>query len=169
MGLFGAMTTAVGGLRAQAFALENVSGNIANSQTTGFKRVDTSFSDLVPNSVPQLQLAGGVIARSRGTNNVQGDIQNASVDTFMAINGDGYFVVQKPSGFPDGVPVFTGVDLLLAARRLPARQGRLSSSTAPATTSRCSSVDGSDRQRDRQRPGGASSSRTTSCRRNRRR
>jgi flagellar hook protein FlgE len=111
MGLFGAMTTAVGGLRAQAFALENVSGNIANSQTTGFKRVDTSFADLVPDSVPQLQLAGGVIARSRGTNNVQGDIQNASVDTFMAINGDGYFVVQKPSGFPDGVPVFTGVDL----------------------------------------------------------
>jgi flagellar hook protein FlgE len=111
MGLFGAMTTAVGGLRAQAFALENVSGNIANSQTTGFKRVDTTFSDLVPDSAPQLQLAGGVIARSRGTNNVQGDIQNASVDTFMAINGDGYFVVQKPSAFPDGQPVFTGVDL----------------------------------------------------------
>ena len=111
MGLFGAMTTAVGGLRAQAFALENVSGNIANSQTTGFKRVDTSFADLVPDSVPTLQLAGGVIARSRGTNNVQGDIQNSSVDTFMAINGPGYFVVQKPSAFPDGQPVFTGVDL----------------------------------------------------------
>jgi flagellar hook protein FlgE len=111
MGLFGAMTTAVAGLRAQAFALENVSGNIANSQTTGFKRVDTTFADLVPDSVPQLQLAGGVIARSRGTNNVQGDIQNSSVDTFMAINGDGYFIVQKPSGFPDGTPVFEGVDL----------------------------------------------------------
>ncbi|MCC6946262.1 MAG: flagellar hook-basal body complex protein [Bradyrhizobiaceae bacterium] len=111
MGLFGAMTTAVAGLRAQAFALENVSGNIANSQTTGFKRVDTSFADLVPDSVPQLQLAGGVIARSRGTNNVQGDIQNSSVNTFMAINGDGYFIVQKPSGFPDGTPVFEGVDL----------------------------------------------------------
>lgn len=111
MGIFGAMTTAVGGLRAQAYALENVSGNIANSQTTGFKRVDTSFSDLVPDSNPQQQFAGGVIARSRGTNNVQGDIKNATVDTFMAINGDGYFVVQKPSSFPDGQPVFTGVDL----------------------------------------------------------
>jgi len=111
MGLFGAMTTAVGGLRAQAFALENVSGNIANSQTTGFKRVDTSFADMVPDSVPSLQLAGGVLARSRSTNNVQGDIQNAAVDTFMAINGEGYFIVQKPSAFPDGTPVFTGVDL----------------------------------------------------------
>ena len=47
MGIFGAMTTAVGGLRAQSYALENISGNIANSQTTAFKRVDTSFSDLV--------------------------------------------------------------------------------------------------------------------------
>jgi flagellar hook protein FlgE len=111
MGLFGAMTTAVGGLRAQAFALENVSGNIANSQTTGFKRVDTSFADLVPDSTTQLQLAGGVLARSRGTNNVQGDIQNASINTFMAINGPGYFIVQKPTSFPDGTPVFTGVDL----------------------------------------------------------
>ena len=111
MGLFGAMTTAVGGLRAQAFALENVSGNIANSQTIGFKRIDTSFADMVPDSVPQLQLAGGVLARSRSTNNVQGDIQNASVNTFMAINGPGYFIVQQPSGFPDGTPVFTGVDL----------------------------------------------------------
>lgn len=111
MGLFGAMTTAVAGLRAQSFALENVSGNIANSQTTGFKRVDTTFADLVPDSIPQLQLSGGVIARSRGTNNVQGDIQNSTVNTFMAINGDGYFIVQKPSGFPDGTPVFEGVDL----------------------------------------------------------
>ncbi len=111
MGLFGAITTAVGGLRAQAFALENISGNIANSQTTGFKRIDTSFADMVPDSVPSLQLAGGVLARSRSTNNVQGDIQNASVNTFMAINGAGYFIVQKPSAFPDGTPVFTGVDL----------------------------------------------------------
>ena len=47
MGLFGALTTAVGGLRAESYALENVSGNIANSQTTAFKRIDTSFLDLI--------------------------------------------------------------------------------------------------------------------------
>ncbi len=39
MGIFGAMTTAISGLTAQSFALENISGNIANSRTTGFKRV----------------------------------------------------------------------------------------------------------------------------------
>lgn len=111
MGIFGAMTTAVGGLQAQAFALENISGNIANSQTTGFKRVDTSFADLVASSSAKRQTGGGVTALSRQTNNVQGDIQTAGVDTFMAIKGDGYFVVQKPSGFPDNQPVFVGVDL----------------------------------------------------------
>lgn len=111
MGIFGAMTTAVGGLQAQSFALENISGNIANSQTTGFKRVDTSFADLVASSSAKRQTGGGVTALSRQTNTVQGDIQTAGVDTFMAIKGDGYFVVQKPSGFPDGSPVFVGVDL----------------------------------------------------------
>ena len=111
MGIFGAMTTAVGGLQAQSYALENISGNIANSQTTAYKRVDTSFSDLVSDSTVGQQKAGGVIAMSRSTNTVQGDIQAASVDTFMAINGQGYFVVQKPSGFPDGSPVFAGNDL----------------------------------------------------------
>ena len=48
MGIFGALTTAVGGLQAHSFALENISGNIANSQTTAYKRVDTSFLDLIP-------------------------------------------------------------------------------------------------------------------------
>jgi len=111
MGIFGAMTTAVGGLQAQSFALENISGNIANSQTTGFKRVDTSFADLVASSSAKRQTGGGVTALSRQTNTVQGDIQTAGVDTFMAIKGEGYFVVQKPTGFPDGSPVFVGVDL----------------------------------------------------------
>ena len=47
MGIFDALTTAVAGLQAQSFALQNISGNIANSQTTGYKENDTSFQDLV--------------------------------------------------------------------------------------------------------------------------
>ena len=104
------LTTAVDGMKAQSFALENISGNIANSQTTGFKRIDTSFEDLIPDEVPSKQLAGSVIASAQSTNNVQGDIQIASISTFMAINGDGYFVVEKPSNFVDRQPVFDGID-----------------------------------------------------------
>src|ERR1041385_1251387 len=111
MGIFGALTTAVTGLRAQSFALENISGNIANSQTTAFKREDTSFEDLIPDNPPSKQLAGTVQATARATNTVQGDFQSASIGTFMAINGDGFFVVQKPSSFTDGRPTFDGSDL----------------------------------------------------------
>ncbi len=111
MGIFGALTTAVTGMRAQSFALENISGNIANSQTTAFKRMDTSFVDLIPDSNPSKQLAGSVNANSRSTNVVQGDIQSAQIGTFMAINGDGFFVVQKPASFQDNRPIFEGIDL----------------------------------------------------------
>ena len=45
MSLFGAMNTAVSGLSAQSNAFGNISDNVANSQTTGYKRVDTSFQD----------------------------------------------------------------------------------------------------------------------------
>jgi flagellar hook protein FlgE len=41
---------------------------------------------------------------------VQGDVQTASVSTYMAINGNGFFVVQKPGSFSDNQPVFSGVD-----------------------------------------------------------
>ncbi len=110
MGIFGALTTAVTGMRAQAFALENVSGNIANSQTTAFKRIDTSFVDLIPDNTPSKQLSGNVTANSRATNTVQGDVQSSTISTFMAINGDGFFVVQKPDSFVDNNPVFAGIE-----------------------------------------------------------
>jgi flagellar hook protein FlgE len=110
MGIFGALTTAVSGLRAQAFALENISGNIANSQTTAFKRTDTSFEDLIQDNIPSQQKSGNVVASARSTNTVQGDVQSASVSTFMAINGTGFFVVEKADSFADNRPTFSGVD-----------------------------------------------------------
>jgi len=111
MGIFGALTTAVSGLRAQSYALENISGNIANSQTTAFKRTDTSFTDLIPDNVPSRQVAGAVISQSRATNTIQGDIQSASNATYMALNGDGYFVVATANGTADGLPIFSGTDM----------------------------------------------------------
>ncbi|MFL5313580.1 MAG: flagellar hook-basal body complex protein, partial [Microvirga sp.] len=85
MGIFGAMTTAVSGLRAQSYALENISGNIANSQTTGFKRLDTSFVDLIPELPYRHELAGSVTAFSRLTNTIQGDLQSTGIPTNMAL------------------------------------------------------------------------------------
>lgn len=110
MGIYGAMSTAVTGLRAQSFALENISGNIANSQTTGFKRIDTDFKDLIPDAPQKRQTAGSVLAQSRSTNNLQGDVKSASTETFMAINGSGFFVVEPTIGQSDGTALFSGAN-----------------------------------------------------------
>ena len=61
MGIYGALSSAVTGLRAQAHALENISGNIANSQTTGYKRIETDFLDLIPDAPISRQVPGAVL------------------------------------------------------------------------------------------------------------
>lgn len=113
MGIFGALNTAVSGLRAQSFALENISGNIANSQTTAFKRQDTTFSDLVTggSNSAQYQTAGSVSMFSRSTATVQGDISSSSINTHMAVSGDGYFIVQEKVSTSDNRAIFSGTDV----------------------------------------------------------
>jgi flagellar hook protein FlgE len=110
MGIFDALNTAVGGLQAQSFALQNISGNIANASTTGYKGIGTSFEDLIPDATtPSRQVAGGVTAFAQATITTQGTVSATTVATNMAINGDGFFSVQKATGLVDNVPVFTGV------------------------------------------------------------
>ena len=110
MGIFDALTTAVSGLQAQAFALQNISGNIANSQTVGYKETDTAFDALVSQAALGEQTSGGVYATSVASNGVQGTIQNETVPTDMAINGQGYFVVTQPTGNSGTNPQFSGVN-----------------------------------------------------------
>jgi flagellar hook protein FlgE len=109
MGIFDALNTSVGGLQAQSFALQNISGNIANASTIGYKGIGTSFEDLIPqSSTPDRQVAGGVTAFAQATITTQGTVTSTSVATNMAINGDGFFNVQKPIGITDNQPVFDG-------------------------------------------------------------
>jgi flagellar hook protein FlgE len=110
MGIYGALSSAVTGLRAQAHALENISGNIANSQTTGYKRIETDFLDLIPDAPLKRQVPGAVLAQSRGTNEVQGDIKTVSNETFIALNSNGFFVVEPKIGQSDGNSVFAGTN-----------------------------------------------------------
>lgn len=107
MGIQNALSTAVTGLAAQSYALENISGNIANSQTVGFKRVDTSFVDLIPDSAARHELAGSVASFSNLTNTLQGTLKTTGIATNMALNGDGFFVVQENTG-SSSIPTFSG-------------------------------------------------------------
>lgn len=106
MSLFGSMTTAISGLAAQARALGHVSDNLANSQTTGFKRIDTNFSDLITQSGPSMHSPGSVIARPDFTNTVQGTVQQTENPLGLAIGGQGFFSVAQSRGTAEGLPVF---------------------------------------------------------------
>src|SRR6202045_3938854 len=110
MGIFDALTTAVGGLQAQYFSLQNIAGNPGNSSTIGFKGVGTSFSDLIPDATsPREQVAGGVIATAQQTITTLGTVSASTVATNLAINGNGFFDVMLPTSTVDNSPVFNGV------------------------------------------------------------
>src|SRR5712672_3346779 len=74
MSLFGAMNTAISGLSAQSNAFGNISDNVANSQTTGYKRVDTAFVDYLTTSTAANNVPGAVVTRPEYVNNVEGTI-----------------------------------------------------------------------------------------------
>ena len=72
MSLFGALNTAISGLNAQSVAFGNISDNVANSQTVGFKRIDTSFINFLTSSSAMSNSPGSVQARPDYRNTVQG-------------------------------------------------------------------------------------------------
>jgi flagellar hook protein FlgE len=97
MSILGAMFTAVSGLNAQSQSLGNISDNIANSQTVGYKKVDTRFADLITISNKSVNLPGGVIASPYYANALQGSITQTQSNTNLAVSGNGFFVVSRPS------------------------------------------------------------------------
>ncbi len=111
MDIFSALQTSVSGLKSQSYAIGNISGNIANSQTTGYKRIDTSFVDLIADQTPGRESAGSVFAQARLTNAMQGNVIATQTPTNMAIQGDGFFVVQNRTGDANGQTAFTGTNL----------------------------------------------------------
>ena len=97
MSILGAMYTAVSGLNAQSRSLGNISDNIANSQTVGYKKVDTRFSDIITISNKSLNLPGGVVASPYYANALQGNINQTQSTTNLAVSGNGFFVVSRPT------------------------------------------------------------------------
>jgi flagellar hook protein FlgE len=107
MSLFGSFTTAISGLTSQSRALGHVSDNIANSQTVGFKRVDTNFVSYLSQSDSTIHSPGTVMARPDYTNALQGTIEQSEAPLSMAIGGQGFFSVAAAAGKgTNGLPRF---------------------------------------------------------------
>ncbi|MDE2335052.1 MAG: flagellar hook protein FlgE [Rhodospirillales bacterium] len=96
MSIFGALDTAVSGLNAQAASFSNISDNIANSQTVGFKSIGTSFEDYLTQSTATVNESGSVVAHPQYQNALQGTITQNSNPTSLAISGQGFFAVSRP-------------------------------------------------------------------------
>jgi len=106
MSIFGAMNSAISGLTSQSDAFGNISENVANSQTDGFKRVDTSFVDYLTTSTATQNQPGAVVAQPDYVNNVQGAITQTDSPLNLAIAGQGFFAVSQETGLVAGKPAF---------------------------------------------------------------
>jgi flagellar hook protein FlgE len=107
MSLFGAMSTAISGLDAQSAAFANISDDTANTQTVGYKGVNTEFIDYLSSSSATQNQSGSVVTRPAYLNNVQGTIQQSTDPLGMAIDGQGFFQVSEQTGTTtSGSPTF---------------------------------------------------------------
>ncbi len=100
MSLYGLLTTGASGMSAQSTLLSTVADNVANIDTTGYKDAETQFSSLVLNSGASNYQSGSVLTETTVSINAQGSITSTSSPTDLAIQGNGFFVVQGPNGTP---------------------------------------------------------------------
>jgi len=97
--------TAISGTKAQQNALDATSNNIANAQTTGYKKERANFADLLNT----FYIAGGNVsyighgAYVTGYQNImtQGAFETTGRATDLAINGNGFFIVRDPDAYDD--------------------------------------------------------------------
>lgn len=107
-----ALYTAATGMNAQQTVVDTTANNLANVNTTGFKRSQTDFQDLIyvnqrpPGAevaqnlqVPTgLQIGSGVRVAGNTKSFIIGTLENTGNQFDIAIEGDGFIQVNLPNG-----------------------------------------------------------------------
>jgi flagellar basal-body rod protein FlgG len=115
--MFRSLNIAATGMAAQETHLEAISHNIANGNTVGFKKERIDFQDLLYQTVKQagtptgptthsptgLQIGTGVRVVSTSRIFEQGTLLQTGNQLDVAIEGNGFFVIEQP----DGTPAYT--------------------------------------------------------------
>ena len=110
--MIGALYSASSGMQAQQLSLDVIANNLANVNTTGFKRTRVDFEDLLYQTVRAPGMAGSQgttiptgIQLGHGTRPIatqrlfsQGDFQATDNPLDLVIEGDGFFQVSQPDG-----------------------------------------------------------------------
>ncbi|MFC1886502.1 flagellar basal-body rod protein FlgG [Thermodesulfobacteriota bacterium] len=106
------LSIAASGMQAQALNIDVISNNLANVNTSGFKRSRADFQDLLyqtlrpagvasaaGSQVPTgLQLGHGTRPVATQKIFLQGDYQHTQNELDLAIEGDGFFQILQPNG-----------------------------------------------------------------------
>jgi flagellar basal-body rod protein FlgG len=107
-----ALRIAATGMSAQQLNVDTIANNLANVNTTGFKKNRPEFQDLMyqtlqaagPADIPgqtmpaEVQVGNGTITVGTAKNFLQGDIQPTSNPLDIAIQGEGFFQIRRPDG-----------------------------------------------------------------------
>ncbi|HTJ30642.1 MAG TPA: flagellar basal-body rod protein FlgG [Acidobacteriaceae bacterium] len=106
-----AMYTAASGMSAQQLNLDTIAHNLANSATTGFRQIRLQFQDMVyqnlvtpgaaqsPTTIQAgLQIGLGVRPAETEVIPIQGELNETQNPLDVAIEGQGFFQVQRPDG-----------------------------------------------------------------------
>lgn len=108
-----AMYAAISGLNANDALLGVVSENIANNNTVGYKSSTMNFAQALQQTLsgasaptaavgginPVQEAAGGAVnVAGVQINTNEGTLQSTGINTNLAIQGQGYFILQTPSG-----------------------------------------------------------------------
>ena len=107
-----ALHTAATGMQAQQTRTDVIANNLANVNTTGFKRSRAHFEDLLyqtlqgpatlgsrdTEQLPAVQVGLGTRLTSVQRIDSQGSLEQTSRPLDLAIEGEGYFEVQLPNG-----------------------------------------------------------------------
>ena len=92
---------ALTGLQADSVALSTIGNNLANLNTTAFKTQTVNFADMFYQTIGNsgsnapLQVGIGTRVASIASNFSQGNLASTGTATDMALNGDGFFVVDQ--------------------------------------------------------------------------
>jgi len=108
-----ALHTAGTGMMAQELNVQVISNNIANLRTTGYKRQQAHFQDLLYQNLRRsgtatsdqgtqvpagIEIGSGVKAASTSRVMTQGNVTQTEKDYDLAVRGDGFFRIRLPDG-----------------------------------------------------------------------
>jgi len=108
-----ALQTAATGMAAQSLSVQVISNNIANLQTTGYKKQTASFQDLIYAHIRRvgaqssdqgtilpvgIDIGGGVKTVGTPRSMTQGTLSQTGNDLDLAITGEGFFKILMPDG-----------------------------------------------------------------------